>query len=64
MITYKTHRHIWYFPDLLVWEVLRTGEQTNQIVEVFADLPDDAGEGGPEQLLHIVRPRAVPVVRL
>lgn len=36
--------------------VLRTGEQTNQIVEVFPDLPDDPGEGGPEQLLHVVRP--------
>lgn len=37
---------------------------TNQIVEVLADLPDDSGEGRPEQLLHVVRPRAVPVVRL
>lgn len=38
--------------------------RTNQIVEVLADLPDDSGEGRPEQLLHVVRPRAVPVVRL
>lgn len=35
-----------------------------QIVEVLADLPDDAGEGRPEQLLHVVGPGAVPVVRL
>lgn len=33
-------------------------------MEVFADLPDDPREGGPEQLLHVVRPRAVPVVCL
>lgn len=46
----------WYFPDLLVWEGLRTGEQTNQIVEVFPDLPDDPREGGPEQLLDVVWP--------
>jgi len=35
---------------------------TNQIVEVLADLPDDSGEGRSEQLLHVVRPRAIPVV--
>lgn len=35
-----------------------------QIVEVLADLPNHSGEGGPEQLLNIIRPRAVPVVRL
>lgn len=33
-------------------------------MEVFADLPDDSGEGGPQQLLHVVRPRAIPAVRL
>lgn len=43
---------------------LRSGDQTNQVVEVFADLSDDPGEGGPEQLLHVVRPRAIPVVCL
>lgn len=39
-------------------------EWTNQIVEVLADLPDDSRESWPEQLLHVVGPRAVPVVRL
>lgn len=39
-------------------------EWTNQIVEVLADLPDDSGESWPEQLLHVVGPRAVPVVCL
>lgn len=38
--------------------------RTNQIVEVLADLSNDARESWPEQLLHVVRPRAVPVVRL
>lgn len=33
-------------------------------MEVLADLPDDSGEGGPQQLLHVVRPRAVLAVRL
>lgn len=40
------------------------GLRTHQIVEVFADLPDDSGEGGAQQLLHVVRPRAVLAVRL
>lgn len=35
-----------------------------QIVEVLADLPNYSGEGRSEQLLHIVGPRAVPVVCL
>lgn len=33
-------------------------------MEVLADLPDDSWESWSEQLLHVVRPRAVPVVRL
>ena len=50
----------------MTWDPRRVGGVTtpHQVVEVLADLSDDPGERGPQQLLDVVRPGAVAVVRL
>ena len=63
------HKHArWYisqrFRAVLIHEGLIYQAGTYQIVKVLADLSDDSGEGGSEQLLNVVGPRAVPVVGL